>query len=201
MRALCVIACLAAAALTPAAAAATSDEFTCSACERVAAALDRRLAAEGARNDVDLRGRLGPQPGQRTGKKVAWQESEQRLQELFDGLCERDLGAPVFVRAAAGDDDDDEDDDVVSASGGRWIAKGAPIPRGYSAVPADEAESRGKQLENYCANLLARIDEPLADILQKEEGGIKKAAPSTRALVCGKLTDHCRGAAAWREEL
>ena len=165
------------------------------------AALDTRLANEGARNDVDLRGRLGPQAGQRSGKKVAWQESEQRLHYLFDGLCEQDLGKPVFVReVAAGDDDeDDEEDAVTTTSGGRWIAAGAPVPPGYARVPPDEAEARNKQLENYCANLLARIDDPLADVLGGS--GAKKCA-ATRTLVCAQLTDHCAHAArAWREEL
>ena len=164
------------------------------------AALDTRLANEGARNDVDLRGRLGPQAGQRSGKKVAWQESEQRLHYLFDGLCEHDLGAPTFVRPVRAADEEDEDEEAVTATGsGRWLAAGARVPPGFTTVPPDEAEARSKQLENYCANLLARIDDPLADVLAG--GGAKKRA-ATRTLVCAQLTDHCAHAArASREEL
>jgi len=162
---------------------AASDADACAACRVVAAALDARLAAEGAKNDLDLRGRLGPVAGQRSGKKVAYVASELRAVELFEGLCDPGTGLQVewVRRADAGDGDDDD------APAGLWIPTGAPAPAGHARVPRAEGDGRAKALENACARVLAAAEEAgLA-------AALAAAGAPTAALLCERLTASCEG--------
>jgi hypothetical protein len=151
------------------------------------AALDARIAAEGLKNDLDLRGRLGPQAGQRTGVKKAYAESELRATELLDGLCDRGLEDAVYVkRVVAADDDDDDDGD--EEAGGRWISKADAVPPGHAAVPRAEGEARAKRLENWCGALIAGVEDALGGALA---GGRVGEGGGVEGLLCRRLTRHC----------
>ncbi|CAA6673455.1 unnamed protein product [Spirodela intermedia] len=67
---------------------ATSVDDKCSACEAVAAEIERGLASERPRNHLDMRHRLDSR-GQREGKVIDYKISELRVVDLLDGLCEK----------------------------------------------------------------------------------------------------------------
>jgi hypothetical protein len=167
-------------------ASAPSTSTSCSACTAVARALSFRLASEAPRNDLDWRGRVGP-TGDRTGVRLAYVESEQRLTDLLDGLCTDEDGdgvgqGAVWWNAPAG-------------GGGRWAAKGEALPQGWTAPTSRaEREARAKELENYCGRLLEGAEDGLAGALLAKKGGGGGGGGGTDdvgALLCERLTQHC----------
>lgn len=77
----CVSATLSLLALAACAGEPLDAELRCSGCLAVASEIQHAVRAEGAHMDVVLGGR-------RTTKAVAWQLSELRTIEIFEGLCE-----------------------------------------------------------------------------------------------------------------
>ena len=159
------------------------------------AALASRIAAEGSRSVLDLRGRLGPGAGQRKGKRLDWGRSETRFAGLVEGLCDPgSLDADYAVRKrerekeeetvglsiVAKDDDEDEDedeDDEGEGAGPRevmWLRRGEDESRtrGFERVTeAREKDSRAKQLEAWCGRLVSEVEEGLASELAGRGGG------------------------------
>jgi len=137
----------------------------CSACLAVAAALSARLEDEAPRNDLDWRGRVGPD-GARTGVRVAYAVSEARLWALLGDLCTDGLGDAAWWRPPAVEGDDN--DDGADADAGVWgLKQGAP-PRPGWAVPAGrpEREARAKALENACGRLVSDWEDELGAALK-----------------------------------
>jgi len=152
------------------------------------AALASRIASEGAQTVLDLRGRLGPQAGQRKGKRLDWKSSETRLAGLLEGLCDSSsLDADFAVKkkekdkkeettvglsvVPKEDDDDDEDEDEEEdEESGRevlWLRRGeegeTEASKGFSRVTeAREKDYRTKQLEGWCGRLVSEVEEGLA---------------------------------------
>jgi hypothetical protein len=188
--ALSLAALLAAAAAVPSACAPPPQPSTsCSACAAVARALSARLARTDAapKNDLDWRGRVGPD-GSRSGPRLAYADSEQRLTDLLDGLCTDGLAErSVWWNGPTGGGSAGQD------GGGRWAAKGEALPDGWT-VPASRAEreARAKELENFCGRLVEGVEDELPGALSaaaaKKSGG---GGLSVGALLCERLTRHC----------
>ena len=171
---------------------------SCSACVAVASALDARLAAEAPNNDLDWRGRVGPD-GARTGVRVSYALSEARLDALLGDLCTAGLGDAAWWGPPGGEE-------------GVWGQKDQAPPREGWARPSSrpEKESRAKALENACGRLVSDWEDDLAEALLKEEGG---SGEDVGALLCERLSKACRvgqgrvrkegggGSAAQKEEL
>ena len=152
------------------------------------AALASRISAEGAQTVLDLRGRLGPQAGQRKGKRLDWRSSETRLAGLLEGLCDSEsLDADFAVRkkektvglsVISKDDDDDEDDEDEDEDAGEgssssrevlWLRRGerdetedASLKGFVRVTEAREKDSRSKQLGAWCGRLVSEVEEGLA---------------------------------------
>ncbi|KAG0484046.1 hypothetical protein HPP92_012130 [Vanilla planifolia] len=78
----------------------------CSACNTIADEIEIGLSNEKPRNHLDMRHRLDSK-GQRQGKLIDYRESELRVVELLDGLCEKmqdytmeklDTGEEIWVK-------------------------------------------------------------------------------------------------------
>lgn len=169
----------------------------CSACLAIAAALHARLVAEPPRNDLDWRGRVGPN-GERRGVKLAYAVSEARLDELLDGLCSADGLKGAAWWAKDGDGGSDEGVWVTTTATGSGGSGGAATPPPGWSVPATRAEreARAKQLENACGRLVADWEEDgsLGEALLKKgdaEGHGVDGGSDVGTLLCERLAKEC----------
>ena len=161
------------------------------------AALASRIAAEGAQTVLDLRGRLGPQAGQRKGKRLDWKSSETRLASLLEGLCdsgtldadfaikkkEETVGLSVISKDDddEDEDDDDDDDDGAGSREVRWLRRRGAADAAETdddsswdrVTATQEKEYRSKQLEGWCGRLVSEVEEGLARELAGGGGGGK----------------------------
>ncbi|CAA7410684.1 unnamed protein product [Spirodela intermedia] len=147
---------------------ATSVDDKCSACEAVAAEIERGLASERPRNHLDMRHRLDSR-GQREGKVIDYKISELRVVDLLDGLCEKMQDYTL------------KKSDSVKQE---WIRV-----KDWDAFGADKPEARAhsKIISSYCGRLIDETEDELAEKIKK---GSVRAGEVSRVL-CQELSKHC----------
>lgn len=120
-------------------------EDKCSACDIVAGHLWSRLAGEKSKEVLDLRNRLDSE-GVRQGRKIPYMESEQRLTELLDGLCET---LP----------------EAHPSKEGGWQVK---TNGGSGAQDPAFLQQKKRELGNFCAGLLDSHEDSVSQLVQKK---------------------------------
>ncbi|KAG0481626.1 hypothetical protein HPP92_012484 [Vanilla planifolia] len=142
----------------------------CSACNTIADEIEIGLSNEKPRNHLDMRHRLDSK-GQRQGKLIDYRESELRVVELLDGLCEKmqdytmeklDTGEEIWVKV--------QDWDNLSADKDK-----------------QEARAYSKYISSFCARLLEETEDELTELIKRgglKPGGVNKA-------LCQNLSKHC----------
>eukprot|EP00192_Tetraselmis_astigmatica_P019624 CAMPEP_0117657066 /NCGR_PEP_ID=MMETSP0804-20121206/5134_1 /TAXON_ID=1074897 /ORGANISM="Tetraselmis astigmatica, Strain CCMP880" /LENGTH=196 /DNA_ID=CAMNT_0005463499 /DNA_START=107 /DNA_END=697 /DNA_ORIENTATION=- len=157
------------AALTPVA---VAIESKCSACEAVASEFQRRLDKEVPRNHLDMRHRLDGN-GNRYGKVIPYKESELRVHDLLDDLCD-EMDRYILVK-----------DNVMT-----WVkvtGEGSTkIATAQRPGKAEEKEQR-RSLKSYCGHMLDNVEEDLSAAIREGETD----NTSARDLMCRVLTKPC----------
>lgn len=157
-------------------------EAKCTACQAVAAELQRRIDNEKPRNHVDLRHRLDSE-GHRYGKVIEYKRSELRAVEILDGICStmKDYTLVTF--------DDPENGKKYK----RWTkvrgVGAATLEPNATKPDGTESEAREKQLNSFCGSLLEEHDEDVTQALVK---GDMDERDSVAPLLCSKIAKACK---------
>lgn len=137
----------------------------------------QRLSNEGIRNHIDVRHRLD-KDGKRYGKIIDFAQSELRVSELLDDLC--DTMNKYHLR-------NHEDKDIIlKPDRQHWVLS--------SEVPVDQhpnvhlMKEQQRVLKNACADIISSWEDELSDGLRV---GIV-TADSVKHVLCQEMSGFCR---------
>ena len=117
------------------AAPAAAIERRCSACAAVAKELHRRLSSDKPRNALDMRGRINS-AGERQGRMISYKDSELRITETLDDLCE-DMSHHFLTN-------------------GEWGTSSAGVNR-------MEKKAMSKSFQFYCSTLIEKHEDAIVE--------------------------------------
>eukprot|EP00879_Flechtneria_rotunda_P005224 GHRR01005507.1.p1 GENE.GHRR01005507.1~~GHRR01005507.1.p1 ORF type:complete len:301 (+),score=79.80 GHRR01005507.1:153-1055(+) len=187
-------------------------EAECSACEAVAAELQRRLDAETPRTHLDMRHRLD-KDGNRYGKVINYKVSELRAVNLLDDLCSVMEQYTIITQEPGhssssgnnknGSSDTDSSDAANSGSkhqaGGScsrkqlvWVkhkGEGSIKVAKNQRPDKNEEEMRVKQLQSFCGLMLEDHEDAVVEALTSDEFYNQGVAP----VLCQQITSKCKG--------
>ena len=152
-------------------------ESKCTACRLVASALSEKLTKDAHKisNDhhIDLRGRLDSK-GQRIGSTIAYKDSELRIVEMFEDVCETDAGSEGGL-----------EDVWYDTLAGTWRGKGE---KGI-LKPKKESElkTQRKEVSGFCHGLVERTEEAF---MRAVDQGVLNAE-NVNVWLCEEATKSC----------